>query len=433
MESKGGFKLKAPDHATTLDLITKVCNLSVAESYFNKLSSSSSQKEAAYYLLHRYVKESDLEKSEALMQKLLNSGLAVNPFLFNEMMKLYMATNEFEKVISVIKHMKLSKVPLTVLSYSLWLNASFEVFGVSSVEKVYQEMKNDENINIGWSTYGTLANTYTKAGYTDKAFASLRVAEEKLSTNDRLAYFFIMTCYAALKDKNGVLRMWECSKKVRKRFTCANYMSVMSCLVKVGDIESAERIFRKWESQCRKYDIRVSNVLLGAYVRKGWMNRAETLHNHTLKVGACPNYKTWEILMEGYFSIGEMDKVVDAMKKGFFKLNGCIWKPPIKIVLAIAEYFEERGNITEMRSYVNLLNELNCISLPVYKSALRTHIRTQTNASDIIGMIERDKVECDYEMKRLIEYSNKPVNLDGETEILPCPPPLKSFFDRIFK
>jgi hypothetical protein len=55
------------------------------------------------------------------------------------------------------------------------------------------------------------------------------------------------------------------------------------------------------EAGCRKHDASVSDVLLGAHVRNRWIEKAVRLSRlHTLEKGARPNYKTWEILMEGY-------------------------------------------------------------------------------------------------------------------------------------
>ena len=135
---------------------------------------------------------------------------------------------------------------------------------------VYKEMRNKKTDQVGWSTYATLATIYTKAGRFDKATAALKIAEERSSLRDRLAYSFIMTSYAALKDTAGVSRVWESSKRVSTRITCANSMSMMLCFIKIGDIKAAAGIFKEWESQCRNYDVQVCNVLLGAW--NGWMD-----------------------------------------------------------------------------------------------------------------------------------------------------------------
>ncbi|XP_072952895.1 pentatricopeptide repeat-containing protein At5g27460 [Typha angustifolia] len=407
MESCRNFQLSSSDHATRLDLITKFHSITEAEEYFGKLSGSASRKSASFPLLHYYVKTRDLEKAETLMAKLQNDGMAVDPHPFNEMMKLYMATGQYEKVLCVIQHMKRSKIPCNVLSYNLWMNACGEVSGPTSVEMVHKEMVNDKNIEVGWSTYSTLASIYTKYGLCHQACAALRTAEKKLSVTKRLGYSFIMTLYASLNDKEGVLRLWESSKRVPGRITCANYMCMLLCLVKVGDLGEAERVFRTWESECRKYDVRVSNILLGAYVRKGWMDKAEKLHLHTLEKGALPNYKTWEILMEGWVKTKRMDRAVEAMKKGFSMLKRCHWRPPPAIVEAIAKYFEEQGNIEGTRKYMKVLQGLQIMSLPLYKCFLRTYINANTMPPNIFKMIARDQIDLDEETKELILCASK--------------------------
>ncbi|OAY69339.1 Pentatricopeptide repeat-containing protein [Ananas comosus] len=407
MESCRKFELASSDHAAILDLITKLRNISEAEEYFGKLSTSASKKAASFPLLHYYVKARDLEKAETLMAKLQNYGLAVNPYLFDEMMKLYVATSQYKKVLAVIRHMKNSKIPLNVVSYNLWMNACAEVSNATSVEMVLKEMVNDKDIEVGWSTHSTLANIYIKYGLIQKAFEALRTAEQKLSARKRLGYSFIMTIYASLRDREGVIRLWEASKKVPSRITCVNYMCVMLCLIKVGDIGAAERVFRTWESECFKYDVRVSNVLLGAYVRNGWMEKAEKFHLYTLEKGAKPNYKTWEILMEGWVKNREMEKAVEAMKKGFSLLKFCRWRPNPAIVEAIAEHFEEEGDFENAKRYVKVLRKLNIMSLPLYKSFIRVCINTKRAPPNIPKMMARDQIDLDDETAELIIRANE--------------------------
>ncbi|OVA15265.1 Pentatricopeptide repeat [Macleaya cordata] len=407
MEAQNSFKTSAADHAIRLEMITRVCSLADAENYFENIPDTSSQKAACLPLLHSYVRERATGKAEALMLKLQGLGLTVNPHLYNEMMKLYVSTGQSERVPHVIWQMKQNRIPLNVLSYNLWMSACSEVTSVTSAEMVYEEMMKDKNIEVGWSSHATLANIYIRSGLSEKATAALRTAEQKLSTHKRLGYFFLITLYANLNDKNGVLRLWEASKVVPGRITCANYVCVLSCLVKIGDVGEAERVFRSWESEGRKYDIRVSNILLGAYTRNGWMDKAESLHLHTLEKGGCPNYKTWEILMEGWVKSKKMDEAITAMKKGFAMLKNCDWRPSSTIIMAIAEYFEEHGNFKDAKKYVKVLRRLDLASLPLYKSLLRVHVHAQIPAPDILNMIEKDKIDMDEEACELIQCLSK--------------------------
>ncbi|KAE9603850.1 putative tetratricopeptide-like helical domain-containing protein [Lupinus albus] len=399
MENQKNFHLVPADHAMKLEMIIKMYGLLEAEEYFMSIPDSASKKAACLPLLRGYVRDRDTGKAESFMVKLYDLGLMLSPHPYNEMMKLYLATCEYSKVPLVIQQMKRNRVPCNVLSYNLWMNACSqgEGYGVAAVETIFRVMQNDENIEVGWSSLATLASVYIKAGQSDKAIQVLRYAEKKLSTCRRLGYFFLITLYASLKEKEGVLRLWEASKAVGGRISCANYISILTCMVKLGDIVQAKRIFREWESNCRKYDIRVSNVLLGAYVRNGLIQEAEALHIHTLERGGRPNYKTWEILIEGFVKNQKMDEAIIAMKRALALLKDCDWRPPQGLVLAIAEYLETQGNFDYANEYITEVHNFGLANLPLYKILLRMHISANKPPSHILKMMEQDKVEMDVE------------------------------------
>ncbi|CAH9117181.1 unnamed protein product [Cuscuta epithymum] len=308
MESQDSAFMSPSDYANRSELTIKMYGSKATEEYFGNLHTSISKKASCLPLLHCYVKERCTEKAEALMAKMNSMGFAVTTQPFNEMMKLYMATSQYTKVLSVILQMKQNRIPLNVLSYNLWMSACGNTSGISSAESVYKEMIDDPNVDIGWTSLCTLAEIYLKSGLTRKAILVLALAEKKLSTCNRLAYFFIITLYTSLNNKEGVLRLWEASKGVEGRMTCANYMCMISSLVKLGEIKEAESVFREWECQCRTYDVRVPNILLGAYMRNGLAKKAHLLCLHILERGGIPNYKTWEILMEGWVRSRDLSK-----------------------------------------------------------------------------------------------------------------------------
>ncbi|KAL5558560.1 hypothetical protein UlMin_034771 [Ulmus minor] len=401
IENQSRFRMFQANHSIKMELIIKVYGLVEAEEYFENISDTASRKAAFFPLLRGYVKEREVEKAEALMVKLSDWGLIVSVHPYNEMMKLYNATSQFGKVRLVIEQLKRNQVPLDFLSYNLWMNSCEETSGVSSVEMVFKEMLRDGNVEVGWSSLATLANIYGKAGEFDKANWALKSAEKKLNCSNRLGYMFLMTQHASLKNKEEVLRLWEASKAVGGRVTCANYIRVLGCLVKLGDLVEAERLFKEWESNRGKYDVRVSNVLLGAYVRNGLMDKAEALHLHTMESGGCPNYKTWEILMEGWLKSGNMEKAIDAMKIGFSMLKHCDWRPSNGILMTIVDYFEKQGNVEEARWFIETIHDLGFANLSLYKSLLRIHLSAKRPAFDIISMMEKDKVEMDEEANAL--------------------------------
>ncbi|KAL1214902.1 Pentatricopeptide repeat-containing protein [Cardamine amara subsp. amara] len=392
MENQKDVQLSAYDIALRLELIIKTHGLKEAEEYFEQLLHSSASlkvaKSAYLPLLRAYVKNKLVHEAEALMEKLNGLGFLVTPHPFNEMMKLYESTYQSEKVVLVISTMKGNKIPRNVLSYNLWMNACCEISGVAGAETVYKEMVGDKSVEVGWSSLCTLANVYIKGRFDDKAKLVLESAEKMLNRSNRLGYFFLVTLYASLGNKEGVVRLWEASKSVSGRITCANYICVLSSLVKLGELAEAERVFSEWEDKCCNYDVRVSNVLLGVYARNGDIHKAESLHARVLERGGHPNYKTWEILMEGWVKCQSMEKAIDAMHRAFELMKGCHWRPSQNFVMAIAEYFEKERKIDEANAYVRDLHRLGLASLPLYRLLLRMRAQAQKPAFDIYEMMK---------------------------------------------
>ncbi|KAK4372275.1 hypothetical protein RND71_007659 [Anisodus tanguticus] len=247
------------------------------------------------------------------------------------------------------------------------------------------------------SFLSTLANIYKKAGLMDKAILALKTAEKKISNSNHYPYFFLITQYASLNNKDGVLRVWEASNAVNSPITCANYMCILSSLVKLGDMREAERIFAEWESQCRMYDIRVSNILLGGYMRNELVEKAESLHNRTLEKGGCPNSKTWEILAEGWIRSQQMDKAIDALRSGLAALKQYDWKPSPSIAVAISEYFEENRNFEKAMELLTTLRHFGLANLQVYKSLLRMQTSKEESPLYILEMMQKDGISVDDE------------------------------------
>jgi hypothetical protein len=270
----------------------------------------------------------------------------------------------------------------------------------------HKEMSRDRNVEVGWSSLSTLANAYAKAGLTEQANNALGLAEKKLSKNGRLGFSFLMTQHASLGNKDKVLQLWESSKGIGGRVTCANYMSAILCFVRMGDLEKAEWLFGEWELSCGKYDVRVSNVLLGAYARNNLMKKAEALHLRTLERGGCPNYKTWEILAEGWVRSRDMEKAIDAMNRACSMLKNCRWRPSNDVVMAVANYYEEKGNFVAANNFITTARDFGFASLPLYKSLLWIHRSSRRPAHEILKMMEKDGIEVDEEAHALIQAAN---------------------------
>ena len=118
--------------------------------------------------------------------------------------------------------------------------------------------------------------------------------------------------------------------------------------------------------------------------------------------------------MEGFVRSRQMDKAVNAMKKALPLMKSCQWRPPVKLVEAIAMFFEEQGNADDASGYMKLLQKFNLTSLPLYKSVLRAYITADTVLpTNISEMIARDDIVMDEEIDHLIIRASK-IDIRGD-------------------
>jgi pentatricopeptide repeat protein len=259
-------------------------------------------------------------------------GFAKGPLPFNEMITLYINTQQFEKVPSVIWEMKKNGLSLDKYSYNYWMKSYAALSDMDKVEEVLNEMESDDNVDIDWNIYNTLANIYIKAKVLDKAESVLKQMENKMkemeakmARKDRLAYDHLISFHASLGNRAEVYRIWKYFELAFPKMTNRSYYCLLYSLVRIGDIEGAEDFLKKWESVKIFNDIRVVHVLLLVYIKKGWLQKAELLLDCVLENGVKPTANTWEILAEGYIQNEQFDKAMEAMIKSLSARQNTSW------------------------------------------------------------------------------------------------------------
>ncbi|KAH9315700.1 hypothetical protein KI387_024327, partial [Taxus chinensis] len=260
MQNYKKFEFTAGDYAIQLDLIAKVYGVSRAEKHFSDLPAFAKNESTYCTLLHCYCKERLTEKAEHWMGKIQDLGFDTTLLPYNTLMDLYIANGQMEKVLSMIKHLKKMDVQLDSFTYSLWISACASMSGFDDAEKIVDEIKAIGDDSVSWTIYSALANI----------------------------------------------------------LDVQNYTSVLSSLVKVGDVEGAEKIFNEWELSSSRYDYRIPNILLAAYSN-------------------------------------QMDKAVITMKKALSRVKYSDWKPRSENIRGILKYFEKQGNVECADEFLKLL------------------------------------------------------------------------------
>ncbi|GLJ37896.1 hypothetical protein SUGI_0771000 [Cryptomeria japonica] len=102
---------------------------------------------------------------------------------------------------------------------------------------------------------------------------------------DRNAYKSLIIMHSKLGDKPKVYSVWKKFASVFPKGTNTDYICMLTALVKLGDIKGVEKCLKGWGYDGLSYDIRVPNVLIGAYLTKGRIKEAESLLQHAQNKG----------------------------------------------------------------------------------------------------------------------------------------------------
>jgi pentatricopeptide repeat protein len=409
------FSFSSGERAIHLDLIAKANGITSAEKYFTDLPDIEKNHKTYSVLLNCYVKEKNIEKSEATMEKLKDLGFAKGPLSFNGMMALYINTEQFDKVPSVIWEMKKNGISLNAYSYNFWMRSYAALSDMDKVEDVLNEMQGDGNVDTDWTTYSTLVNFYMHAKDLDKAESTLKEAENKMKKmeakrkrKDRAAYDHLIRLHGSLGNKDEVYRIWKSFESAFPEMTNRSYMCLLSSLVGIGDIEGAEDFLKKWESVKLFDDIRVSHVLLVAYIKNGWLPKAEVLLERIIENGGKPNADTWEILAEGYIQNGQIHKAMEAMTKSVSVGQNTPWQPKFGNVLAILKHFEKQGDVKSAEEFFKIFRGLKILSTEIYNCLLRTYLHGGKVPPKISELMIEENIcpdeETDILLKRTDEF-----------------------------
>ncbi|XP_068650644.1 pentatricopeptide repeat-containing protein At4g02820, mitochondrial [Aristolochia californica] len=403
MTTQPDMKLLPGDYAVHLDLVGKVRGLTSAEKFFEDLPAEMIDKTTCTSLLHCYVQHNLTTKAEALMKRMSECGYLSHALPYNHMLTLYISNDQFEKVSPLVEELKRSTFP-DIVTYNLLLSICRSRDDVDGAEKIMLELKK-KNIKADWITYSTITSIYTNTGHVEKAKEALKDVEIRVSRKHRVAYASLITLHANLNDKKGVLKIWERMGSIFRKMNDAEYMSMMSSLVKLGDIRKAENIYSEWESVTGTKDPKLPNILLQAYMKEDSMDKAEKFHKETVEKGFVSTYITWETLALGYLSKKRTDKVLECLKKALSCLKK--WNPNLKLVRDAFNELEKIGDTKGAEEFLVMLRDAGYVTTEIYNSLLRTYKTAGKMPLIVVERMKKDEVELDAETHELLNATSK--------------------------
>ncbi|CAN4111886.1 unnamed protein product [Withania somnifera] len=386
------FRLTTSDTAIQLDLIAKVHGISSAEEYFVKLPDTLKDKRIYGSLLNAFVRARKKEQAESLLDKMRNRGYTDHALPFNVMMTLYMNLKDYDNVESVVSEMKEKRIPLDIYSYNIWLSSCGSQGSIEKMEKVLEQMNLDSDINPNWTTFSTMATMYIKLGQLEKAEDSLRSVESRITGRDRIPYHYLISLYGSLGKKEEVLRIWKTYQLQFPTIPNLGYHSVISSLVRLDDIEGAEKIYDEWLPVKVHYDPRIGNLLLGYYVRKGFVDKASAFFDQMIEAGGKPNSMTCEILAEGHIRERRLSEALSCLKDAVSTEGSKSWRPRPANVASILRLCEKEEDTQSKQALLEVLKQVGCLDDDKYMSYIPLSYGTFTHSEP---EIEKDTSDND--------------------------------------
>ncbi|KAJ7981458.1 Pentatricopeptide repeat-containing protein [Quillaja saponaria] len=361
MTTERNYDLFPGDFAVRVDLISKVHGQELAEGYFYSIPETSRTFQVYGALLNCYAEHKSLDKAEATMQKM----------------------KELDNLVQEMEEMGITGGNFTV---AIQLNAYATSSNIDAMEKLLTKI--EVNPLVDWNVYIAVANCYLKAGLYEKTFATLKRSEQLINDKiRRVACETLLSLYTAIGKKEDVYRIWKLYRlnNMGKTYN-SGYRCMLSSLEKLGDIDGAEIIVAEWESGNAIFDIRIPNLLITAYCKKGLFEKAEAYIKRLVESGNEPDASTWSRLAFGYSVHKHMDKAVETLKKSI-QAGELRWKPAHLTVAACFEYLKAKGDLESAMEILWLFRERG--HLTIYNRLLN-YVNSENPNATALDMMKRD-------------------------------------------
>ncbi|KAM7261106.1 hypothetical protein ACFE04_026581 [Oxalis oulophora] len=364
------FKPSPSDTAIQLDLIAKTRGVSSAEDYFTKLPNTLKDKRVYGALLNVYVRAKIRENAESLMEQMRRKGYVVQALPFNVMMTLYMNLQEYDKVDAVVYEMTEKNIPLDIYTYNIWLSSCGKQGSLEKMEGVFKRMELDRSINLNWTTFSTMSTMYFKMGRIVKAEDCLKKLESKITGKNRIPYHHLLSLYGCVGNKEEVYRIWGVYKSNFTIIPNLGYHAIISSLVRINDIEGAEKMYEEWVWVKTSYDPRIVNLLMNWYVKEGNFEKAQNLFDQITKVGGKPNSSSWENLAEGHVKERRIFEALHCFRESFLAEGSHSWKPKPSVVMRFFTLCEEESDMESKEELKALLKNSGFLKDEKYAAQL---------------------------------------------------------------
>ncbi|PNY12875.1 pentatricopeptide repeat-containing protein at1g02150-like protein [Trifolium pratense] len=352
------FTISSSDAAIQLDLIAKAHGVSSAEGFFLNLTNNLKDRRTYCALLNVYVHSRLKNKAEFLLDVMRSKRYLIHSLPFNLMMNLYTNLKDYGKVDMLVSEMKEKNIQLDLYTYNIWLTSCGSQESIEKMEHVIEQMLNDSTIITNWVTFSIMAAIYIKMELFEKAHECLKEIEGRILGRDRVPFHYLLSLYGSIGNKDEVYRVWNNYKTIFPSIPNLGYHAVISSLVRMNDIEGAEKLYEEWVTVRPSDDSRVANLIIGWYLKNGELDKAFSFFEHMIEGGGCPNSTTWEILCEGHIAEKRISDALSCLKKAFVVTSDSTnWKPKPVILAAFLKLCRDEDDMESAEVLIELLRQ----------------------------------------------------------------------------
>ncbi|KAL2331710.1 hypothetical protein Fmac_019291 [Flemingia macrophylla] len=267
------------------------------------------------------------------------------------------------------------------------LNAYVTSADLKGMEKLLMEMEANHLVTVDWYTSISAANGYLKVGNFVKATEMLWKSEYLARGKTRmLAYKYIQTMHAIIGNKNDVYGLWNIH--IGHNPNNSSYLNMISSLVKLDDMDGAEKILEEWESAYKNYDARIPNLMITAYCKCGQLEKAEAHIRRILDGGKQLDGRTWNRMACGYRADNDMENAVPAIKKVVSE-NLVGRRPSALTLVACIKYLKEKADLDLALEIFKICIENGHISVTSY-DGLVIYVYSEIPDTEPLELINRD-------------------------------------------
>ncbi|KAK6283783.1 hypothetical protein POUND7_002735 [Theobroma cacao] len=265
----------------------KVHGLEQVENFFSSISERLKGFQVHVALPNCYAHENSVEKAEVLMQKMREMGFTNIP-CYNILLGLYYLLN-YSKLDAHMLEMEVNGIRYDRYTFGIRLSAYAAAYDVEGIDKIVEKVETSPQTALEWDTYAAAAQG-----------------------ND--VFDILLKLYADIGEKDEIYRIWNRYKEMGIIYN-KGYKTLTSALLKLDQVEGAEKIFEEWHSKKLSYDTRIPKLLIDVYSQKGLLDN-------------------------------QIPKAMEAMKKAISVcLPGAGRKPSKETLAACLKYLEGKGDI----------------------------------------------------------------------------------------